>query len=392
MSGTTVNLFRSTDTGAPTLNGTAGSLISVLDACLQDGYNSKSVQSITRSGSTATATFATAHGYAADGATKVRISGASQTEYNGDFVISNVTTTSFDFTVTGTPATPATGTITAKVAPLGWSKAFSGTNKAAYRSNEATGTRLYLHVDDNNEANQTNRTAIIRGFESMTGPETTDGVNYWAGQYVCKSDSSNSTNVNWVVCGDGFEFFIFWCSLVSWSAPYNRRHQTAHFGDFLSFKEGDLFNCALAGDASATNFNAWPGGYSAHRLISTSGLAGGNGADWAVAREYTAVVGSVTYHPSGARTSGDLYPGKGPIPYPTSASSALHIAPVYLSNANGFRGQLKGIWDPMHLTPLGNLTLLPANQSPIGRRLFSLEIEAGSAAGELHLDIDGPWR
>jgi hypothetical protein len=39
----------------------------------------------------------------------VPISGATQTEYNGTFTISNVTTNTFDFTVTGTPATPATG-------------------------------------------------------------------------------------------------------------------------------------------------------------------------------------------------------------------------------------------------------------------------------------------
>jgi len=72
--------------------------------------NTKSVTSITRAGSTATATV-TAHGYA--NGNSVLMAGATQTEYNGTFVISNVTTNTFDYTVTGTPATPATGTITA---------------------------------------------------------------------------------------------------------------------------------------------------------------------------------------------------------------------------------------------------------------------------------------
>lgn len=62
--------------------------------------------SITRSGSTATATVA-AHGYASGDA--VTISGAAQSEYNGTFAISNVTTNTFDYSVSGTPATPATG-------------------------------------------------------------------------------------------------------------------------------------------------------------------------------------------------------------------------------------------------------------------------------------------
>lgn len=62
---------------------------------------------ITRTSGTATLT-ANAHGFS-NGDT-VTVSGATQTEYNGAVVISNVTTNTFDYTVTGAPATPATGT------------------------------------------------------------------------------------------------------------------------------------------------------------------------------------------------------------------------------------------------------------------------------------------
>jgi len=64
---------------------------------------------ITRSGSTATVTH-TAHGLEAGD--EVVIRGADQNEYNGLRTISNVTTNTYDYTVTGTPTTPATGTIT----------------------------------------------------------------------------------------------------------------------------------------------------------------------------------------------------------------------------------------------------------------------------------------
>ena len=73
--------------------------------------NTKSVTSVTRSGSTATATIAN-HGYT--NGDWVLIQGASAPEYNGVFVISGVTANTFDYTVTGTPATPATGSITAQ--------------------------------------------------------------------------------------------------------------------------------------------------------------------------------------------------------------------------------------------------------------------------------------
>ena len=65
---------------------------------------------ITRSGSTATAT-QTGHGFS--NGQEVVIAGADQGEYNGIHAISNVTTNTYDYTVSGTPATPATGTITA---------------------------------------------------------------------------------------------------------------------------------------------------------------------------------------------------------------------------------------------------------------------------------------
>ena len=76
-----------------------------------DADNTKSVTSISRSGSTATATIAN-HGYA--NGDWVLIRGATAPEYNGVFVISGVTANTFDYTVAGTPATPATGTITAQ--------------------------------------------------------------------------------------------------------------------------------------------------------------------------------------------------------------------------------------------------------------------------------------
>lgn len=75
------------------------------------GDSRQAVASITRAGSTATVTL-NSHGYA-NGA-EVTITGAVEPEYNGSYIISNVTTNTFDYTVTGTPATPATGTIYAQ--------------------------------------------------------------------------------------------------------------------------------------------------------------------------------------------------------------------------------------------------------------------------------------
>lgn len=71
---------------------------------------SKSVSSITRSGTTATVTTSTAHGLS-DG-DPVTIAGANQAAYNGTFQIKYVSTVAFTIEVAGSPTTPATGTIT----------------------------------------------------------------------------------------------------------------------------------------------------------------------------------------------------------------------------------------------------------------------------------------
>lgn len=65
---------------------------------------------IARSGSTATVTLSSHK--VLDGSTVI-IRGAEQDEYNGLFTVTGVTVNTFTYTVSGTPATPATGTITA---------------------------------------------------------------------------------------------------------------------------------------------------------------------------------------------------------------------------------------------------------------------------------------
>jgi hypothetical protein len=73
-----------------------------------------SVTSITRSSTTATVT-ATAHGFTTGD--QVNIRGAVQTDYNGDFIVTVTDANTFTYTVSGSPATPATGTIIANNGP-----------------------------------------------------------------------------------------------------------------------------------------------------------------------------------------------------------------------------------------------------------------------------------
>ncbi len=69
------------------------------------------ISGITRAGSTATVTTASNHNLGSG--MSIIIAGANETEYNGTFEIVVTGLDTFTFTVSGSPATPATGTITA---------------------------------------------------------------------------------------------------------------------------------------------------------------------------------------------------------------------------------------------------------------------------------------
>ena len=78
---------------------------------------------ITRVGTTVTVVTATAHGLATG--QQVAIEGATQTEYNGDFSVTVTGVNAFTFQVSGTPTTPATGTIVVTWGP-GVRNSYSG--------------------------------------------------------------------------------------------------------------------------------------------------------------------------------------------------------------------------------------------------------------------------
>lgn len=71
------------------------------------------ITSITRASSTATVTTTASHGLSAGAV--IYVAGADQDEYNGFFVALTATGSTITYTVDGTPATPATGTITYQV-------------------------------------------------------------------------------------------------------------------------------------------------------------------------------------------------------------------------------------------------------------------------------------
>src|SRR5262252_4187942 len=97
--------------------GTAGDLISGIPPLL-------AVTALGRSGQTAVATTASAHGFTVG--QRVIVLGADQPEYNGTRTVTAVASNTFNYLVTGTPASPATGAAIATSAPGAITGAIAG--------------------------------------------------------------------------------------------------------------------------------------------------------------------------------------------------------------------------------------------------------------------------
>ncbi|WP_336982580.1 hypothetical protein [Acinetobacter modestus] len=273
---TDIKYYVHTNTNAPQLTNNFGCMIDVLDACLVNGFGSQTVSTLTASGTTVTATFGSAHNFMQYQV--IKIVGATQTEYNGEFRILTVpNANSITFQLAAAPSvTTATGTINCSLPPLGWLKPFSGTGKAAYRSaNTLLASRPFLRVVDALDAAYTStyakyaKVGIVEdmtGIDAMAGVQApydsalpdknwvgtgsgTSGVNGWARWYYAASGSVSGGLINsqtpsagnrqWILVGNGDYFYILPTSTVP-SATVNTQHASAYgFGAFKSLLNAD---------------------------------------------------------------------------------------------------------------------------------------------------------
>lgn len=373
MPDTTVKYFDSTMSGAPALSGTAGTLIGVLDACLVNGFGSVTLDSLVVASNVATGTISTGHNFAMVGATGpvIKIEGATPSGLNGEWRVTVTSGTVFTFATSGISDQTATGTITAKRAPAGYSKAVSDTNKAAYRSDDMAGTRLYVRVDDT-----TTTYARIRGYETMSDVDTGTGLfptdaQLSGGGYVYKAIAANSTPRPWKFFSDGraVYFFIDWASNNDYGGGF-------YFYDVASYVAGDSFCCGLVCSTVV--------GHASHMYMLNS-VAG-----W-LARAYTQVGTSITSSRcSHSRTSAIGYTSV-THPYPSPADNSLHLWPVECWDTDSLpRGLLPGLWNVIHNASVPQ-DLIVADVPQLPGRSFIVQYLNG-AIYKCAIDLTGPWR
>jgi len=110
-------------------------------------------------------------------------------------------------------------------APLGWTKPYSGTNKAVYRLDHTLNSGRYLRVDDSNA-----QYAIVNAYDAMSDVDTgIDGFPAIATpRYWRKSNLSDTSARSWAIYGDEAIFY----PMLKWH-PTNGGYGWHVFGDVI---------------------------------------------------------------------------------------------------------------------------------------------------------------
>lgn len=372
---TSVKYFDSTMSGALSLPGQTGALINLLDGCLKDGFGSVTLDSLVVSSNVATGTVSGGHGFAMIGAGTlltgpvIRIAGATPSELNGDWRLDSVAnSTTFTFSTTGISNQTATGTITAKRAPAGWSKPYSGTNKAVYARTDIGTTAMVLRVNDAPEQ----YTQLIM-YETMSDVDTGMGLTPTSSYLsVAKSSSADSNARSWRLVCDQAMMYLF-------TDPANNGEWSngMAFGDPLN--SDDSYRCLIMGSTIKDSYYYHPLMYQNTAVAS-----------WA--RSYTQVGATVpaVFYSHYKNTN----IGNGGSPFPNPVFNGISIVPIECWESTMMaRGTLPGIYAPVHAISSGLSGTYMTHFSGLESRQLLYQVTSyGGYQGAVCIDITGPWR
>ena len=369
---TDVRTYNSGMLNAPVVSGTAGTLIALLDALGTDGFGSVTLDSLVVYNEVATAT-KNGHGFALIGGTTypvIRIAGAGVNALNGDVRLTGSDANTFWFPAPGVANQTVTGTITAKRAPFGMTKLYSGTSKAVYRLDRmaTNGHPGVLRVDDS----AAQHAALVMA-ESASSVDTVSGPTPTTGSYYgARSSTANSTVRSWRAAADPLGFYLFINNDgTNW-------YTAVWFGQVIPHFGADAYHCALiAGYGSGVSQSSFQSfnnesGAGFLRGISQSGAS-------VPARRF-----------SHGRTPTSM--GVGGQAYQSPAINQPYFFgwPVEVwDGATLARGIQPGLLNPIHNSDIPDGTVENAIPQLSGRDVLVQKIYTSSIAG---IDITGPWR
>lgn len=395
-----VRWFHSQMFGSPQIQSPwSGTVVSILDACLINGFNSTVATEIEVSGGVATATFASAHNYEQYAVIHVQGVDGVMSGLNGDWRIKEVpNSVTLTFDATSIPSGNALNVGISLATPGYWERPFynAAAHTAAYRSTHEDASGAYFRIEDNLSATNQVR---VRGYETMSDINT--GIRPFptfaqasetAFQWKRASTTLNSPR-QWVLVADHmfFWFFIYHANITPIQATMY------HFGDIVRFNPLDIFPCVIVGHNTTTT----TGALNAHSWMNINifNSSSTQGCYWARPMNNEAE-NPPTYTILGNTKT--TSPGAGAdFPHPATGGYMFHYPLMVAEPPTGINtiergflpGGMQGLTDSLMTLEEDQWRLLhPSLAYPRGIMLIATSVSTGTARSYFGVDIFGPWR
>jgi len=265
----------------------------------------------------------------------------------------------------------------------GWTKAWAGTNLATYQQGAGT-NGFFLAVDDTNAQNSRLRlfeTAQATGVASASGTNATPtDTQVSGGLYAYKSLVADGTARPWTLFTNNKIIYFFWQY-----SGVTTTQQGIFFGDFVSYKYGDVYGTILVSNtaASATGTSI--------KIGVCSGSFTTVDAGWCVPRAWHQLAGAIQMSrcSDAFRSFNATEFGSNGETYPSPVTSGITLAPIWIGESgSGVRGHLSGLWAPMHARPLVHGDTFNGTGNLAGKTFEAVNI---GNAGQLILETSDTW-
>ena len=272
----------------------------------------------------------------------------------------------------------------------GWTKAFSGTNLAAYR--QGAGSMCYLRVYDGTGTFKVR----MRGYESMTDvntgtgefPTTTQLAN---GVYAAIGTSTTAANKPWIVVADNKRFYLWVGASLTTAVDISTSttwQALFFFGDIISFRPGDTYCCQIMGSDSASN--------GTERFGLAGALTSVNAGSF-IARDAAQAAGSVNnskYYDYYGGSSTTTIGSATCVAYPDPITGGINLSRIHVSNGatvKGIRGRLPGVFAPLNALPGNNGDTFSGVGDLDGRTFILLDCGSSTIRCRVALETSDTW-
>lgn len=236
----------------------------------------------------------------------------------------------------------------------GWTKPYTGTNKAAFRNSVAAGgTGMYLRVDDNAGGTGGAREALVRCYLTMSDVDTGTVETPTAAQVPDsivwrKSNTVDSTARAWILVAD--ELTLYLC-VSTGTINANVGDSTYGAGDIASDVAGDAYRFFVSGRESQAGAGNVGGssyglmtpataGFAAPSTSACTWLARGYAGTGSPTRIGLAVFGMVANSVAFGTSSA--------IARPSPGSSLSYFYPAIIAIESSIRGRMRGLYVPQN--------------------------------------------